>query len=354
VIRNPGPVVPIRTASGEVALGVFTMSVIIPTCNRPAMVERLLTALLDQSHHPIEVVVADDGDDGEETRCICQAFSPALERQGVRLRYLKNEQGKSAARTRNAGAQVAQGEILVFIDDDMVIDSGYLSAILQVYEDEPTAVGVGAFHTPPLASILPPHDWRFKIVNTIARLMGWTYFTTNRSAPGVIPHTLTETIECTTLSGATCSYRRDTFGQVMFDERLEAEAFGEDVLLSTRISQRQLGKLYLTPFAKCTHDYAYKTPELRSVYRRVVYFLFTYFEISGYSLGSLIRGNIALVGTLAARLLRLVTTSNRSLGKEVWPELSYTARAFLFALRHLDKIRGGQVEDLNNELARIG
>jgi hypothetical protein len=194
---------------------------------------------------------------------------------------------------------------------------------------------------------------RFKMLNATAKVMGWTYFSANRSEQRARPHVLTETIPCATLSGGTCSYRRTVFEHVAFDERLEVEAFGEDVLLSTEVRRRLLGELYLTPHARCRHDYSYRSPGRRSTYRRVGYSLFVHFQRDGLSVGSLALGSIALSGTLASRILRLVFTSSSSLKREVWQELFYTIGGFCFALRHLGELRNGQMEEFNSALACI-
>jgi GT2 family glycosyltransferase len=330
-----------------------TVSVIIPTYNRPHMLRRLLVNLLNQTTHPLEILVVNDGSDASQTEAICDDLLHHFGQQGVKLICLRNDKGRSAARTRNTGARNASGDILVFVDDDMQIDTGYLGAILQVYENTPDAVGVGAFHQPPLASFLSIYDWRFKMLNTVAKLVGWTHFSANKSSERATPHVLRKTIRCTSLSGATCSYVRSAFEQVMFDERLEFEAFGEDVLLSTEIRRLHLGELYLTPDATCSHDYSYRSPSLQSIHRRVGYFLFVHFQREGFSVGSLGRASIALSGTLASRILRLFFTSTSSLKREIWQELWYTSKGFMFALRHLGKLGNDQIEEFNIELNHV-
>lgn len=100
------------------------LSVIMPTFNRR---ERLATALAALAAQDVDVayeiiVVSDGSTDGTD------AALAALE-LGVPLVAERQENaGPSAA--RNRGVDLARGEILVFVDDDIVADPGLLSAHL--------------------------------------------------------------------------------------------------------------------------------------------------------------------------------------------------------------------------------
>ena len=85
-------------------------SVVVPTCNRAAVLPTALGSVLSQTETDFELIVVDDGStDGTE------AVVRALD--DPRIRYLRQERaGVSSA--RNAGAVAARGEYLVFLDDD--------------------------------------------------------------------------------------------------------------------------------------------------------------------------------------------------------------------------------------------
>ncbi|MFM6195201.1 MAG: glycosyltransferase family 2 protein [Planktothrix sp.] len=102
------------------------LSVVIPTYNRLAILQQCLQALeQQQSHHPItdyEVVVVDDGStDGtliwlEENR---------LKLPHVRV-LCQSHQGPAAA--RNLGVEEAKGDIIIFIDSDLVVTETFLQS----------------------------------------------------------------------------------------------------------------------------------------------------------------------------------------------------------------------------------
>ena len=99
------------------------VSVIIPTYNRMDSLLLTLESLSQQTYPAdrFEVIVVDDGGtDG--TGEIAQAAYP------FKLLYCRQtNQGSAAA--RNHGAQESCGDILMFIDDDMTLDSKYLAEI---------------------------------------------------------------------------------------------------------------------------------------------------------------------------------------------------------------------------------
>jgi glycosyltransferase involved in cell wall biosynthesis len=86
-----------------------TVSVIIPTFNRAALVMRAVESVLAQTLPPDEVIVIDDGS-SDDTR-------DTLARFGNRIRYIFQEnQGVSAA--RNRGIEAATGSYIAFLDSD--------------------------------------------------------------------------------------------------------------------------------------------------------------------------------------------------------------------------------------------
>jgi glycosyltransferase involved in cell wall biosynthesis len=98
-------------------------SIIIPTYNRLPILQKCLQAMEAQDFtQPYEVVIVDDGStDG--TVEFLQSHADTFPH--VRL-YQQNHEG--AAIARNTGLDVAIGEIIVFIDSDLVVTPVFLSA----------------------------------------------------------------------------------------------------------------------------------------------------------------------------------------------------------------------------------
>jgi len=93
-------------------------SVVIPTHNRIATLQRVLDALEHQDGAPdFEVIVVDDGSTDDTQRLLSQ-------RAGIRFRSQPNS---GPGRARNFGVTMANGRFVVFIGDDTVPERGFLA-----------------------------------------------------------------------------------------------------------------------------------------------------------------------------------------------------------------------------------
>jgi len=118
-----------RSAWGP--LRALRASIIIPAYNAAATLEECLEACARQSSPAAEVIVVDDGSSDA---------TPAIaERLGARC-IRQHNRGPAAA--RNAGAQAAIGDVLVFTDSDCVPEADWLERLLAGFTDE-TIAGVG-------------------------------------------------------------------------------------------------------------------------------------------------------------------------------------------------------------------
>jgi glycosyltransferase involved in cell wall biosynthesis len=111
-----------------------SLSVVIPTHERPGQLGDCLAAIaaLDHPHDGLEVIVVDDGG-RSPVRPIVDRFRDEL---AVTL-IAQQRAGPAAA--RNAGAGAAGGDLLAFVDDDIVLDRGWTRAMLQQALVEPGA-----------------------------------------------------------------------------------------------------------------------------------------------------------------------------------------------------------------------
>jgi glycosyltransferase involved in cell wall biosynthesis len=107
-------------------------SIVIPTYNRQPILEKCLTALelqkfTDQKVSKYEIILVDDGStDGtlEWLKTHQQDFP------SVRV-FQQDHQGPATA--RNLGVKMAQGEIIIFIDSDLVVTPCFLQSHAQCF-----------------------------------------------------------------------------------------------------------------------------------------------------------------------------------------------------------------------------
>lgn len=96
------------------------VSVIIPTYNRPHLVNRAIQSLLDQTYKDIEIIII-DGSPNDKTK---KALQPYLTNHRVHYTHQEDvhvgsigDRGK-IAKARNAGIKISNGKYIACLDDD--------------------------------------------------------------------------------------------------------------------------------------------------------------------------------------------------------------------------------------------
>jgi GT2 family glycosyltransferase len=114
-------------------------SIVIPTYQRCAALQRALTALARQTvpGDRYEVLVCVDGSD-DGTRQMAASFPAPCE-----IRTLWQEH-RGRATAANAGIRAARGDLLILLDDDMEPDPGFLAAHLRAHAGSPRIGVLGA------------------------------------------------------------------------------------------------------------------------------------------------------------------------------------------------------------------
>lgn len=189
-------------------------SVVIATYNRANLISTAINSVLRQTWPDLEVIVADDGST-DDTRSVVDAFSDP------RVRYIHCHHGGTAS-ARNAGARVAHGRFVIFLDSDDHADARWLAAIQTQLEGTGAALAWCG---------MEGHDITGKIQ--------W------RWAPTAIPDDLTDLlVHC---ESGQVAYRRDLFLRSGgFREDLE---FAENTELGIRllVSPKSRPSIVLVP-----------------------------------------------------------------------------------------------------------
>ena len=109
------------------------LSVVVPTHNGAETLAQCLDALRASSYPPNEIIVVDD--------CSTDHSADIATRWGCRVIRLERNEG--AARAKNYGARAAQGDVLFFTDDDVVVARDALAQLVENYSDKKLAGVVG-------------------------------------------------------------------------------------------------------------------------------------------------------------------------------------------------------------------
>ena len=210
------------------------ISIIVPVHGKlPYTLACLRSLARHGARVPFEVIVVDDASPDDSTAMLGQI-------EGLRL--LRNPRNLGFIGSSNAGAQVASGEYLLFLNNDTQVTAGWMDALLQCFADRPDCGIAG--------SRLVYPDGRLQEAGGLVFADGSCWTTgrfESRDAPAFRYRRQTDYV-----SGAALMIPRALFHQVGgFDVRY-MPAYYEDVDLA--FAMRQAGrKVYYEPTSTVIH-----------------------------------------------------------------------------------------------------
>jgi len=111
----------------------MTISIIVVTRNRSEHLDECLSSILKQTISPKEIYVIDNNST-DNTYSICVKYLSKLP-----IRYYK-ELNTGIAYARQAGLEKSSGDILVYVDDDCIVDKNWLKSISDSFELNPKKI----------------------------------------------------------------------------------------------------------------------------------------------------------------------------------------------------------------------
>lgn len=230
----------------------MTLSIIIPTVNRPTELRRLLDSFKNQQDVD-EIIIVEQG--SAETKKIVGEY-PSLP-----IVYLFHSV-RSLTQARNVGVRKATGDIIGFLDDDIILEKDYTKNIKNFFENHKDALGVQGVIT----NFEAGHTTKVggsRLVYTIYNVLAKVFLLNNSSRKNTLQWSgrnkyasrVSSTLPCQWLSGIG-NYRKAVFENHKFDEHLTGYAFGEDKLFSYPLYQKQQDSLFVDPSIRCSHEYA--------------------------------------------------------------------------------------------------
>ena len=106
------------------------ISVIIPTYNRAYCIERTIDSVLAQTFSNWELIICDDAST-DDTESVAKSY---CERDS-RVRYHRNPQRYGTPRNRNTGISLSKGELIYFVEDDVVIEPQCLEILVSTLKE---------------------------------------------------------------------------------------------------------------------------------------------------------------------------------------------------------------------------
>ena len=108
------------------------VSIIIPVHNGSQYLEKCLSSIARSSYRSYEIIVADDGSTDNSAQI--------ARKYGAKVIRLSHQSGPAAA--RNRGAEEAKGNILFFVDSDIVIKKETVARVVRDFDENPDVVAI--------------------------------------------------------------------------------------------------------------------------------------------------------------------------------------------------------------------
>ncbi len=210
------------------------LSVIIPTYDRVDVLRRMLNLLTTQTlaQTEFEVIVIDDGSTDETPRLLREWETKGL----LNLKW-ESQPNSGQGAARNRGIELATGEILLFLGDDMLPVPSLLEAHLKFH----------ILYTEVTMGCLGLVEWHSELI--VTRFMRWLttsgiQFRFNDLKKG-------EQVDYKRFYTANISVKRELIGTERFDTDFTGWGY-EDIELGYRLQRKGL-KLIYTPEALVQH-----------------------------------------------------------------------------------------------------
>ncbi len=232
-------------------------SVVLCTKDRADDMRRCLGSIRSQSRVPDELIVVDSGSD--DTEIVIREFASTTPNCAVR--YIRSEPGLTLQ--RNIGIRAATMQILHFFDDDCELEPDYILEMQRPFEEDGDQKVLGAgprlilCYQPSARALAMRKFFLMPYVRGDGRLLRSGFGSYSWLSPSNEPHRVEVLCGC-------CSFRKEVFDHVMFDEHFKGYGYLEDLDFSFRVGR--LGELVCNPCARITH---WESPSARMNWRRM-------------------------------------------------------------------------------------
>lgn len=107
----------------------ITVSILLPTFNRATLLPECIESVLNQTYQNWELIIADDGS-SDDTPDISQK----LQELDSRIKYNRNQVNVGLPQNRNISLSLASGDLIWFIEDDMILKNDCLEQLIETWE----------------------------------------------------------------------------------------------------------------------------------------------------------------------------------------------------------------------------
>lgn len=237
------------------------VSVIIPTLNRGKEVLECIDSVLVSDYSDLEVVVIDNASADGTLEALGKKFSSLQ-----KVKIIKNEKNLGAAGGRNRGVTYADGDYLLFLDSDNVIDPKMVGVLVKFLDEDEKCGMVG-----PLMKIKSHPD---KLWLRYANINMWTSVGCYKGYGESADQEMEKVMEVGHIPNCFMVRKNDFESVGGFDEKYFI--MYEESDLSEKVKNKLKKKIYLLREAVTFHSVPYEeksTADLSVQYRKRAYLI---------------------------------------------------------------------------------
>src|SRR5262249_22338648 len=204
------------------------ISVVICTLQRPQDLRNLLDSLVEQTLAPREVVIVDQSTDDRTKRLVQEyARRPFF---GIDHWIYVRQEEKSLVKARNRGIKESSGDIVSFLDDDVVLFNNYLEVVSRYFQDDGIGGVTGNLVVPkPFKGL----KWELrKFLSRIFLINSFDGFMTPSGFGYPVVEEVKERLDVELFGGYSMNFRRELLEREPSDEWFSGYSLREDVDLS--------------------------------------------------------------------------------------------------------------------------
>lgn len=226
------------------------LSFVIPTYNRPEQLRKLLTSLAAQEGCGGVVVVGS----GENVGCVVSEFADSLP-----IQYLHSDEGGQILQRNKGIALLGESASLVgFLDDDLVLECGALSAMIECWNRVPEETAGVAFNI--INEGQYSHNWKYGLFCLSSSRKGEVL-----SSGFAVPFYGTESdVPVRWLGGGYTVWRKGVVHEFPQQPVNSRWAIGEDVRFSYPVGKKY--PLHVCASARVRHEHVVDQAPLESVH----------------------------------------------------------------------------------------
>ena len=200
------------------------ISAVIPTLNRPVDLALAVTSVLEQKHLPDELIIVDQSVDKQSHDAVNRLY----ENFDVmpKLIYLHEPEVSGLIEAKQRGVEVAKGDIISFLDDDVVLHQQYFENAISIFKNNQKVIGCCGVMSNVHSGVL--YEYLFKLFHRGIFYDPRLNAGKNRDCQG-----LGVLLPSRYLSGGISCYRKEVFEKVKFD-MVNDFFMLEDIDFSTR------------------------------------------------------------------------------------------------------------------------